>query len=444
MLSADDPSPNAGLSLSLSSQGLQRITRSNCDNDFAFFVGSDAYFCPSFVAEFVSPRVSALRSADASVREFLIDTPDPKHYFSSFLSVGFGETLQFEIDSDELPFVRSVSRELWNWELFESTFAKIEGEFERVKLITRLNFVNEFGPISEQDIRPISSRFCELRDSEVETLDIEVLYRVLSDDHLVVTSEDSLFETISRLSLRDRSFVQLLEFVRFEFVSAGKMQSAIELINDTFEHFTIGLWQRFANRLILSVSPTLGSRDVLSCPIESSIIGNYPDIFRQFGWKRFRLLYRGSRDGFSPATFHQCCDGHGNTLTIVKSTNDSIFGGYTPRSWNSENSVEGYIADVSLESFLFTIQNPHKLAPRIFAQTQASHAIQYHSAHGPTFGNSDLRVWRVRQGAFQGDSDLGHSYANDTGIAGDKVFTGDSRFISDEIEVFEVMGTGLS
>ncbi len=31
-----------------------------------------------------------------------------------------------------------------------------------------------------------------------------------------------------------------------------------------------------------------------------------------------RLLYRGSKDGFTPAAFWQRCKGKANTLTVVK------------------------------------------------------------------------------------------------------------------------------
>ena len=32
----------------------------------------------------------------------------------------------------------------------------------------------------------------------------------------------------------------------------------------------------------------------------------------------FKLIYRGSRDGFESVNFHQKCDGIGNTLVVIK------------------------------------------------------------------------------------------------------------------------------
>ena len=44
--------------------------------------------------------------------------------------------------------------------------------------------------------------------------------------------------------------------------------------------------------------------------------------------KRFRLLFRSSRDGASAASFHTACDGQGPTVTFIKSSGGYVFGGY--------------------------------------------------------------------------------------------------------------------
>jgi hypothetical protein len=45
---------------------------------------------------------------------------------------------------------------------------------------------------------------------------------------------------------------------------------------------------------------------------------------------KWSLLYRATRDGFDSGDFHAKCDGHSNTLTILKAKQSSyIFGGYT-------------------------------------------------------------------------------------------------------------------
>ena len=45
-----------------------------------------------------------------------------------------------------------------------------------------------------------------------------------------------------------------------------------------------------------------------------------------------------ARDGYRDSDFHSQCGNKPNTLTIVKSTNGNIFGGFTSAQWNSIGS----------------------------------------------------------------------------------------------------------
>jgi hypothetical protein len=45
--------------------------------------------------------------------------------------------------------------------------------------------------------------------------------------------------------------------------------------------------------------------------------------------EKWKLLYRGSSDGFGSDVFHSKCDGIAKTLIVVKATNQCVFGGYT-------------------------------------------------------------------------------------------------------------------
>jgi len=44
-------------------------------------------------------------------------------------------------------------------------------------------------------------------------------------------------------------------------------------------------------------------------------------------------IYRASDDGRKASDFHKHCDGKGPTLTIIKTTNGRVFGGYSVVSW---------------------------------------------------------------------------------------------------------------
>ncbi len=63
---------------------------------------------------------------------------------------------------------------------------------------------------------------------------------------------------------------------------------------------------------------------------------------------RWRLVYRASVDGFAAKNFHEKCDGVPMTLSIVKTTNSFIFGGYASEPWDQTGE---YICDKN--AFIF-------------------------------------------------------------------------------------------
>jgi hypothetical protein len=220
------------------------------------------------------------------------------------------------------------------------------------------------------------------------------------------------------------------------------MKRACEFMSDSFDSMTLGIWSSLQTRLTLSVkaAPAAGRFFLPVKPpptlpsLDSRIVSECPEIFERFGGKSFRLLYRGSRDGFEPGNFHARCNGHPDTVTLILSTDGWIFGGYTPLAWSSAG---GYRSDATLQSFLFTIKNPHNLSARIFTQKQADRAVYDDDSCGPFFGN-DLHVYGDwRKGECY--SYLGNTYNNDTGIAGNEVLTGSQKFAVQEIEVFELV-----
>jgi hypothetical protein len=426
---------DARIPLFLTVKGLQGIEKVNHERDFSFVVGDERYPCPSFVAEFLSPRVISLRSEDITLDEFSIETEDPNHQFGRFLSIGLGNDVSFS--DDEMPFVRSVCGELWNFELFQKTLKQAEEPIAKEEVKARLDFLCGVDGGCECEIGIVASHFYELSVSDFDQMSRSVFEAILNDSRLVVWNEDSVFEIIHSLASKDLSYFGLLEFVHFEFLSVGCMARASEFISSSLELLTFGMWSRLHARLALSVTPPLLSGRFLLPLIDSKIVSTTPRIFSVFADKQLRLLYRGSRDGLQASAFHHRCNGHRNTVSLILTTNKCIFGGYTPLAWTS---TDGYVSDPSLTSFVFTIKNPHNLPERIFKQKQEASAIHNGSAYGPTFGsNLDFRVYEPFQTAKNNYSHLGGTYINDTGIAGNQMLTGESNFAVDEMEIFEVV-----
>jgi hypothetical protein len=429
----------------LSSKGLQYIDRSHDEGDFVFLVGDDCYRCPPLIAEFLSPRVRHLRAEDASVKSFYVETLDGGHYFSDVLSIGFGGEVVFGCDeSGKRDFFCEVSGELWNWELFDATMVAEEGELDHEHLVGRLHVLakvsedslDSCGPEIGRCVEIIASHFHEFSVSEVEKLHISILGLILRNAHLSLLSEDMLFELLESRILRDSSFFPLLEYVQFEFLTVDCMASAIKLLSNSFDTFNFGIWNSICRRLMLPGSiPAPGARSFL----DSKIISSFPATFVAFRGKGFRLLYQGSRDGFKADDFHRCCNGHGHTATVIWSTSGFIFDGYTPLVRTSQ---QGYVCDDSLQSFLFTIKNPHNLQPQCFSLKSETkgYAIYDHNGYGPTFGGGHGVYVDNQCNTSKSNytEHVGYSYNNNTCVPDSTVFTGARNFSVQEIEVFEV------
>lgn len=103
--------------------------------------------------------------------------------------------------------------------------------------------------------------------------------------------------------------------------------------------------------------------------------------------EEFKLLYRGSRDGFRAADFHSKCDNRPHTVTFIKTTLGYIFGGYTHISWHNTNQH-----DQDSNAFLFSLVNKFK-KPFICEIASPKYAIGFYSSYGPTFGEGfDIHV----------------------------------------------------
>lgn len=109
---------------------------------------------------------------------------------------------------------------------------------------------------------------------------------------------------------------------------------------------------------------------------------------------RLRLCYRASRDGWSAADFHRCCDGQGSTVVVLQEAEHGyVFGGYTSVPWASppEEGDGQHAADPS--AFLFSLTNPSSHPPVKLPCTDPARAVYHQAGSCAIFGNmSDLNV----------------------------------------------------
>ncbi len=120
-------------------------------------------------------------------------------------------------------------------------------------------------------------------------------------------------------------------------------------------------------------------------------------------WKR---CYSKKTDGGSGSTFHSKCDNKGPTLSIFKSNNGNLYGGYYSKSWVSNNN---YQHDDKAFLFSLTKTSKHKVI-------NPQYAVYSGNSYGPTFGGGH-DIYTSNDMSYQ-NTYFGHSYECPFGSAG--------------------------
>ena len=142
--------------------------------------------------------------------------------------------------------------------------------------------------------------------------------------------------------------------------------------------------------------------------------------------KKFTLLFRASRDGYSSSNFHSKCDGKMNTLILVETTNRRRFGGYTECKWDQSSSYK-----TGPYSFIFSFDNK-----KIYYNKNGSNSIYGNSSYGPTFGGGhDFYICDGCNSSNNSYENMGSYYEND----GKKYpLTGSNKFSVSDYEVYQL------
>lgn len=296
--------------------------------------------------------------------------------------------------------------------------------------------------------------------------EINQLREELEQCRLVMTEMQNSFQQMEGLNAQDQQqqiTEQIKQYMQTSFSST--MNENIEQLQNSFEERIQEVEQKMeANKNNFNVQINNVNRSVatnttsitalnqfkarieeeeekrLKAFTESAIIGSNETYRNQlktwignFG-TQVTLLYRGTRDGFGAANFHQKCDNQGSTLTIVRCTGGYIFGGYTDISWDSSGQYKN-----SSNSWLFALSSNYNGTTPVKLGLNGNangNAIYCNSGYGPSFGsNHDLHIANAANSNTSSYSNLGGSYVNG---GHQYLFTGSQNFQVSEIEVYKV------
>jgi len=186
-----------------------------------------------------------------------------------------------------------------------------------------------------------------------------------------------------------------------------------------------------------------GMDEGLGIPIDSVILKDRQLCLRLHGFLdednidgSLELLYRGSRDGFDASSFHTNCDNKGPTVTVIKSTEGFVFGGFTDKSWSSAGGWNLYHR--SSKAFLFALKSHSRIGPtKMRVKTnEVEDAVLHTRSSGPCFGRGpDLQICNNSNANVSSCLNIGSTYSLPAGQTKNFI-TGNENFQVEEIEVF--------
>ena len=153
------------------------------------------------------------------------------------------------------------------------------------------------------------------------------------------------------------------------------------------------------------------------------------------------LLYVANGD-VVPTDFHVKCDNKGATVTLIKSAEGWIFGGFNIDPWTSDGN-----GNYNNKSFLFTVTNPASTAPTAYLVNSRTspdswprYTTQNRSNCGPLFGALDYCGTDIGCNINGGGTNYVNFPCNyvDTTGRGSSTFTGSNSFTIARIEVWSV------
>ncbi|RIB20990.1 hypothetical protein C2G38_2244215 [Gigaspora rosea] len=102
----------------------------------------------------------------------------------------------------------------------------------------------------------------------------------------------------------------------------------------------------------------------------------------------FKLLLRGTRDGFTKDSYWNLCDKQAQLVVVMKvKGTDEILGGYNPIGW--DKSVNYSFKNCN-DSFIFSLKNGTIQNSILSRVIQPEYAIYCYNKYGPRFGGCDL------------------------------------------------------
>ncbi|KAH3732112.1 hypothetical protein Pelo_17057 [Pelomyxa schiedti] len=143
--------------------------------------------------------------------------------------------------------------------------------------------------------------------------------------------------------------------------------------------------QKFGASTALFPGSKVLSQD-LANKLHSMVVQAEREKGQKLQFPHWRLLWRGTDDGFEAVTFHRLCDNQGPTISVIRTHSrvDYIFGGYTPLQFQS--TTFGYRGGCSGRTFVYSLVRAGAPTGLILRCMDHEHCIFDYPSRGPVYG----------------------------------------------------------
>jgi hypothetical protein len=287
-------------------------------------------------AVLISPIISERLKSDPTNRIFHFESEEVSpQIFSAFIEM-IASREKCVIDGEQALGFLSISKLLGN-EMLSLLFlcSSKSNICERILSSEMKIYDKNFG----DEYELCASQFTSYSTNELRNLPKQTLHRLLSSKSLVIENEDDLLQRLLDLG---SDYFEFLDYIKVSFLSDTGISRFVEVVS--FDNLSSMIWSKIVSRMkgicdddhrkhrcrCVSESGGLSHIRYKDSICESRILSVVPGPLKQFEEKEWVLIYRGRRDGFESSRFHSKCGGQVNTVTIILTPEQYIFGGFTP------------------------------------------------------------------------------------------------------------------
>ena len=398
----------------------------NCNIDFGLLI-RDGTFVGKFFETFTSELTKIKNQMTDEYSFFKQKAFETKSRLIKLIENRFEQINKdlndvFQVQIDEL------ERKITNYTLLFQRFNYfknmiVEVDLDNLRKIERVNLINNLmKSVSFEDLIDLPLDIDFKRDTVSPILDSTTPYNYYKNPQEVYKlSRENIAIITEKLSLKNSCFCN---DPHDKITKLMQTYSFLQIHNHDL-HVLLDLFK--------------GSSTINVELINSDLLAVFPRI------RSGELIYKVSLHGSTPETFHHYCDNKGPTLTIVKTVDNYVFGGFNPVSWMSENMY-----NETEEAFLFSLSDGKYRKPLRcpLKHSKKKYSIKQSDAEfSPGFGETNEADLFIAYKNIQNSySNLGNVYECPEGYDPGLFFAGKSKgweIVDIEVYSIELMDSNM-